>query len=163
MLVAWLVIGIVAVAIELHHLAFFALFVAAGAFAAAAVALVAPSALPVQLVVAGAVTAVGVRAVRPRISQAFARRQEGHVPVGVHGGLVGQEVVTLDTVGDDHEPGHVRLLGEVWLAVSGSGESVPTGERVLVTAVRGTTLTVWPVNAPAPSPTFEIDDGRNQR
>ena len=38
-----------------------------------------------------------------------------------------------------------RLGGERWLAVSGTGSSIPSGTRVLVTGVRGTTLVVWPV------------------
>jgi membrane protein implicated in regulation of membrane protease activity len=60
---------------------------------------------------------------------------------------VGQEAVTLDEVGDSEEIGHVRLVGERWLAVSGSGAPIPPDTPVLVTAVQGTTLTVWPVGA----------------
>jgi membrane protein implicated in regulation of membrane protease activity len=63
----------------------------------------------------------------------------------VHGGLVGQEVVTLDRVSGPGA-GHVRLAGERWLAVSGAGQPIPAGTTVLVTAVDGTTLVVWPVD-----------------
>ena len=79
------------------------------------------------------------------MSQAFAARHDGHVALGVHGGLVGQEALTLDAVGDSPEPGHVKLVGERWLAVSGSGDTIPAHTKVLVTGLQGTTLTVWPV------------------
>jgi membrane protein implicated in regulation of membrane protease activity len=60
---------------------------------------------------------------------------------------VGQEALTLDEVGDIARVGHVRLVGERWLAVSGSGNRIPPDTPVVVTAVQGTTLTVWPVGA----------------
>jgi membrane protein implicated in regulation of membrane protease activity len=154
-LVAWLVIGVLLFLFETRHLAFYALFGAVGSFAAAAVAAVAPGVYPAQIGVAAGVTVLGVVLVRPYVSRAFAHRNEGHVARGVHGGLVGQEALTLDEVGDEGALGHVRLVGERWLAVSGSGESIPPRTTVLVTAVRGTTLTVWPVDGP---PAIESSD-----
>jgi membrane protein implicated in regulation of membrane protease activity len=148
--VVWLVLGVVLLLAELRHLAFYLLFVGAGCLAAAVVALVAPSAIGVQAAVAVAVAAVGVTAVRPAMSRAFHRHQGGHVARGVHGGLVGQEALTLDVVGSLHERGHVRLGGERWLAVSGAGEPIAAGTPVVVTAVEGTTLTVWPTGSPLP-------------
>ena len=59
--------------------------------------------------------------------------------------------MTLDAVGDEHAPGHVRLAGERWLAVSGSDDVLPAGTAVVVTAVRGTTLWVWPLLGAAAS------------
>jgi inner membrane protein len=149
MAVAWLVLAVVLVAVELHHFAFYAMFGALGALAAAGVALVAPSAVALQVVVAIVVAAIGIRAVRPFVSRAVHRRHDGgHVARGVHGTLVGEVVVTLDVVRDpgrSGEAGHVRLAGERWLAISGNGAEIPSGTRVLVTGVRGTTLVVWPV------------------
>lgn len=52
MAIAWLIVGVVLLAIELRHFAFFALFAPIGAFAAAGVALVAPDAIPLQVLVA---------------------------------------------------------------------------------------------------------------
>jgi len=146
-LVVWLVAAAVLLLVEMRHLAFYALFVSAGSLAAAVVAAAAPSAIPLQALVAVVVAGVGVVAVRPYVSRAFHSRRAGHVPRGVHGGIVGQEAVTLDEVGDHAEIGHVRLVGERWLAVSGSGARIPPDTPVLVTAVQGTTLTVWPVGA----------------
>jgi membrane protein implicated in regulation of membrane protease activity len=151
-LVVWLVIGGLLLLLEMHHWAFYALFGAIGAFGAAAVALVAPTAIPAQAGVAAGLCVVGVVAVRPFVSNALDARRTGHVIRGVHGGLVGLEAVTLDEVGDAHRSGHVRLTGERWLAISGGGEPIPPDCTVVVTAVRGTTLVVWP-----------IDDGHGAR
>ena len=146
MLLVWVVLGIVLLAFELHHLAFYALFVAVGSFVAAAVALVAPDAYAVQGFAAVAASILGVVAIRPYAQAAYQHhRRTGQVALGVHGGLIGVEALTLDEVGDTHHVGHVRLAGELWLAVSGS-TPIPAGTPVVVTAVSGTTLTVWPAD-----------------
>jgi membrane protein implicated in regulation of membrane protease activity len=150
MVIAWLVLGVVLLAFELHHLAFYALFGALGAFAAAAVAVVWPDAYAAQVAAFVAVATVGIVALRPWMSQAMHTRHDGRLGRGVHGTLVGEEVLTLDTVGDDRHLGHVRLAGERWLAASGSGHPIPADTIVLVTAVNGTTLTVWPVDGHPP-------------
>jgi membrane protein implicated in regulation of membrane protease activity len=151
MTVAWLVVGVVLLAVELRHFAFFALFASLGSFAAAGVALAAPEAIPLQVFVAVVVAAVGMLTIRPMASEAFHRRTGGEkLGRGVHGTLVGEEVLTLDVVGDTGQVGHVRLAGERWLAVSGAGTPIPAGTPVLVTGVEGTTLVVWPVSGILP-------------
>jgi membrane protein implicated in regulation of membrane protease activity len=144
MAIVWIVICVVLVAVELHHLAFFAMFGAVGAAAAAVVALAAPSLVPLQIVVAVVVAAVGLLAFRPYVSRAFAHRGPGVSIGGVHGGLITARGVTLDEVGTD-AVGHVRLLGEKWLAVASYGDPIPPATPVIVTNVVGTTLTVRPV------------------
>jgi membrane protein implicated in regulation of membrane protease activity len=145
MIVVWLVLGGALLFFEMHHLAFYALFGAIGAFAAALTAVAAPDAIALQVVLAVVVSILGVVAVRPYVSRAFEHHRGGQVARGVHGGLVGEEAYTVDVVGDASDVGHVRLAGERWLAVT-DGPRIPAGTRVLVTAVRGTTLTVWPVD-----------------
>jgi membrane protein implicated in regulation of membrane protease activity len=137
----WIVLCVVLVGVELHHMAFFAMFGAAGSAVAAAVALVAPSAVIPQVVTAVAVSAAGVVLVRPQMSQAFARRGPGTAIRGVHGGLIGSRGLTVDEVRLDAS-GHVRLLGETWLAVTADGSLIPPSTAVIVTNVVGTTLTV---------------------
>ncbi len=144
--IAWVLAGVLLVGVELHHVAFYATFAAAGCFAAAVVALVAPDAYLVQAIAAVVVATIGIALIRPRVSAAFQHRAGGTELPGVHGGLVGQEVVTIDRVGGPDHAGHVRLAGERWLAVSGAGIVIPAGTTVLVTAVDGTTLVVWPVD-----------------
>jgi membrane protein implicated in regulation of membrane protease activity len=145
MVIAWLVLGVVLLLFEAHHWAFYALFGAIGALAAAALALGAPDAIGAQAAVAVGVSAVGVIGARPFVSRIVHSHRGGLVSPGVHGGLVGQQVVTLDQVGDAHHVGHVRLAGERWLAVSGNGELHDAHTPVFVTAVEGTTHVVWPV------------------
>ena len=65
------------------------------------------------------------------------------VPVVV--AVPAQEAITLDQVGDAHRPGHVRLAGERWLAVT-LGDDIRPGTPVLVSEIRGTTLVVFPVD-----------------
>src|SRR5580704_5895456 len=100
MLVAWLVIGALLLLFELHHLAFYALFGTLGSLAAAIVAVFAPSAVAAQAGVAVGVALAGVVAVRPMVSKAFVHHPGGRVARGVHGGLAGEEAITLDEVGD---------------------------------------------------------------
>jgi len=157
--IVWLVVGVGLVAFEMHHMALYALFGAAGAFAAALVAVFVPDAIALQVLAFMAVTTLGILAVRPHMSEVMHRRQHGKLGRGVHGTLVGEEVLTLDVVGDAHEIGHVRLAGERWLAVSGSGTKIPKGSKVLVTAVEGTTLTVWPIDGTPSLPEgFDTND-----
>jgi membrane protein implicated in regulation of membrane protease activity len=143
--VIWLVLALALLLFELHHLALYALFAAVGAAAAALVAVVAPDAYVAQGVVAVAVASVTTVTLRPVVSRAVHHHRTGdQVARGVHGGIVGQEALTLDAVGSAQHVGHVRLAGERWLAVSG-GPDIPASTTVVVTAVRGTTLVVWPV------------------
>jgi membrane protein implicated in regulation of membrane protease activity len=158
MAIAWIAVGIVLIAVELHHLAFYALFVAVGCFGAAVVALVAPDAIALQVAVAIVVAAAGILLIRGRVSAAFGHRHESNGQRGVHGGLVGQEVETLDVVGGADRVGHVQLAGERWLAISGADLPIGPGTRVLVTGVQGTTLIVWPVGGELPA-YLEVDEG----
>jgi membrane protein implicated in regulation of membrane protease activity len=158
MIFVWIVIGVALLFFELHHLAFFALFGSIGAFAAAIVAAVADDAIGAQVVVAIVVSILGVVAVRPFVSRAFEHRRGGRVAHGVHGGIVGEQAITLDEVGDAHEVGHVRLAGERWLAISEAGR-IPAGTKVLVMGVRGTTLLVWPVDGDGFTALGPADDG----
>ncbi|MET0325960.1 MAG: NfeD family protein [Ilumatobacteraceae bacterium] len=149
MVIAWIVAGVVLLAVELQHFALYALFVAVGCFAAAIVAVAAPDAIAAQVVTTVAVTAGGILLVRPRVSQALAGHG-GHRGQGVHGGLIGQEVLTLDVVGGPGRAGHVMLAGERWLASSGADVPLPAGTKVLITGVEGTTLIVWPADGHLP-------------
>jgi len=138
----WIILCVVLIGVELHHLAFFAMFGAAGSAAAAIVAVFAPSAIAAQVIVAIGVAGAGVVLVRPHMSQAYVHRgSSSHEIRGVHGGLVGSRGLTVDEVRMDPS-GHVRILGETWLAVTADGSQIPPSTAVVVTNVVGTTLTV---------------------
>lgn len=150
MVVVWLVLGVVLLLVELSHFGFFSLFAAIGAFAAALVAVFFPDAIAAQVAVAVVTSAAGILLLRPYVAKALHRQSGEAVGRGVHGTFVGEEVLTLDEVGDELHPGHVRLAGERWLAVSGLDLPIPAGTRVLVTGVQGTTLVVWPSDGSTP-------------
>jgi membrane protein implicated in regulation of membrane protease activity len=139
----WIIIAVLLVAIELATVSFFAIFAAAGAVAAAIVAAFAPGAYGVQIAVAAVVAGIGVVVVRPYVSRVFGHRGDGSTVGGVHGGLIGAQAMTLDEIAV-HTPGHIRLLGETWLAVTHDGLTIAPGTPVNVTKVSGTTLTVKP-------------------
>ncbi len=151
---AWVVLALVLLAVELHHIAFYALFGAIGAGAAAVVAWIRPNAIGAQCIAALAAGAIGLVLVRPYVSRAFPRNHDGHVAVGVHGGFIGERVVVLDDV-SGRAGGHVRLAGESWLAMSGTDTVISAGSLAVVTGVKGTTLTILATDdhvlAPVPS------------
>jgi len=141
--IVWIIVAVLLVLVELHHLAFFAVFGAAGAAGASIIAAIAPHAIGLQLLVFVGVAVLGMVGVRPFVSRAFARRRDGVIIHGVHGGLIGARGVALDAVSTN--VGHIKLIGETWLATSANDVTIPAGTQVLVTAVTGTTLTVWPI------------------
>ena len=146
MALVWVVVAVGLLLFELHHLAFYSLFAAVGAAAAAIVAGLAPHAYVAQGATAIVVAILGVWLVRPWVSEVYERRHPTvHVAKGVHGGLIGHEAVALDEVADVMAGGHVRFVGERWLAVSSRGEPIAPGSTVLIVAVEGTTLVVVPV------------------
>lgn len=160
MVIAWIAAGVVLLALELHHFAFYALFAAVGCFAGALVALFAPGAIAAQVLAAVLVAVLGIFLIRPRMSAAMHARHGPHHSRGVHGGFVGQEVVTLDLVGGTGRAGHVNLAGERWLAISGCDVALPAGTKVMVTGVEGTTLIVWPSSGHLPiEGLIEADSG----
>jgi membrane-bound ClpP family serine protease len=78
---------------------------------------------------------------RPYVSQAFSHQRGDRVAIGVHGGLVGESVITTDVV-SEKIGGHVLLAGETWLAVSGDHTTLRPGTTAIVISVQRTTLTV---------------------
>lgn len=146
MVAFWFVAGLALLAVELHTVAFYSIFIAIGSLAAGLLALFVPdSAIWVQAALAAVVSLIGLIAIRPYASRTFLHGSGGVVSRGVHGGLVGQEALTLDTVGDEHHPGHVALASERWLAVTDNAQPLTADTAVTVTAVRGTTLLVRPI------------------
>ncbi len=144
MYIIWFVAALALLVLELASTSFFAVFLAAGAFAAGVLAFVLPDvAIWIQAVLALVVAMAGVVIVRPFVSQRLRRRGEAPLTPGVHGGFVGQRALALDAIGDELHPGHVRLAGETWMAFS-EDQPIAAGDPVIVTAVRGTTLAVRP-------------------
>ncbi len=152
--VIWFVIAVALLVAEIASTTFYAIFLALGAAAAGVVAVFAPDLPPLASAVVAVVVAVaGVGLVRPFVGRRMHRRAPGAVGPGVHGGFVGQQALALDPIGDELHPGHVRLAGEVWLAiVDAHHAAIESGASVVISAVRGTTLLVRPAGSPSAQP-----------
>jgi membrane protein implicated in regulation of membrane protease activity len=145
MALVWVVVAAGLLLFELHHLAFYAVFAAVGAAAAAAVALAAPDAYAAQGLTVVVITALGVWLARPYVSAVYERRHPTlAVTRGVHGGLIGHEALAIDDVAGPGSVGHVRFVGETWLATTSNEDGIDAGSSVLIVAVEGTTLVVVP-------------------
>jgi membrane protein implicated in regulation of membrane protease activity len=142
----WVAMTVAFVVLEVHTQAFYALFVAIGS-GAAAITAIAGGPLWLQGVLFAMLSIGGSTLIRPYLRARFDRA----VPIskfrGIQAsadGLVGQPAITLDTVGDEHHPGHALFANDRWLAVTDTAEPLPADVAVVVVAVRGTTLLVRP-------------------
>jgi membrane protein implicated in regulation of membrane protease activity len=145
MVIVWLLAGVALVAAELHSQAFYAVFLAFGAFGAAISSAFGVD-LWIQIAVFAALSVAGTAILRPPLVNRFLRNRTDAVFPGVYGGIVGQSALTLDVVGDALHPGHARLAGSRWIAVSEVGTLQPD-VKVTITEVRGTTLVVRPADS----------------
>ena len=158
MVIVWLSIGAALVVVELSHLAFFALFAALGCFAAAGVAALWPSAVGIQI--------LAVAWSRSRASSASSVPREAIPIPGVrtaHGACTGHR----RRRGAHPRRGRRRLARwpcparrRAMAGVQWRRHDHPAGTTVVVTAVRGTTLTVWPVGGFGPGEPPELGSAR---
>ena len=137
----WLIAAVALLYAEIHSQAFFALFFAVGACAAAIVAVFGID-VWLQVLTFGVVSLAGVFGLRRVVKTMMDRRQKNAVITGMYGGMIGQEALTLDEVGDEHHPGHAQLARTRWLAINSGPAAIPANTPVVVTDVRGTTLIV---------------------
>jgi membrane protein implicated in regulation of membrane protease activity len=140
MVIVWLLAGVALVAAELHSQAFYAIFLAVGSFGAAIAAAFGVDPW-IQLAIFAVLSVAGTVILRRPLVNKFLKNDVVAVFPGVYGGIVGQHALTLDVVGDAQHPGHAKLAGSRWMAVSEAGLIQPD-LKVTVTEVRGTTLVV---------------------
>ena len=139
----WLVIAVVFALLEVATVAFFAAFLAIGAFGAAVAAALGLG-LIWQLLVFLALSFAGVLGARPFAMRRLRRRSLQRLPSGAES-MIGQTAVVVDPIEGNVHPGHVFISGERWLAVSGDGTSIQDGQNVVIVDIRQTTLVVAPV------------------
>ena len=145
--VFWFIAALALLVIELASTTFFAIFLAAGAFAGGLVAFLVPdSPIWIQGLLAIAVAGLGVVVIRPVLARRLQGPGPGAISPGVHGGFVGQRALAMDAIGDELHPGHVRLAGETWLAFTDAPDQIAEQSPVIIAAVRGTTLMVRPAD-----------------
>ena len=139
---AWILWTVVAVALavgEMLTTSFFLIFFAAGALAAALVALIGAGAVVSWLVFIAASAAL-LTTVRP-----IARRHR-HAPPQIRTGtaaLVGRTGVVLERIANNEGVGCVKIDGEVWTARSfDEDREIEAGARVEVLEIRDATALV---------------------
>jgi membrane protein implicated in regulation of membrane protease activity len=140
----WVVLAVIALAIEATTTAFFTVYFGV---AAAIVALLAVLGLPVaaQILAFGGLSVGGLVLTRPWLLRVAGDRLPA-VPSGVDA-MRGRTGVVTSPIGE-LEAGLVKVNGETWTARSYfEREAIPLGMRVEVVEVRGVTALVIPVQS----------------
>ena len=140
----WVVVALVSVGIEIFTVDLTFALIAAGAGAAALVAILGAP-LWLQALVGVGVSVAGIAFVRP-IALKHLRRSTGTTLTGVDA-LPGSRARALSEVTKDD--GRISLKGEVWSArldLDVTSTPVPDGTDVVVTRIDGATALVYPVD-----------------
>jgi membrane protein implicated in regulation of membrane protease activity len=145
----WLAVALAFGVAEMLTLAFYGIFFVIGGLAAAVVALLGFSQV-VQVIVFCVVSIAGVLAARPPMMRYLHSRGGPGLLSGAQA-MIGVEAPVVDDIADAHNPGHVRIAGENWPAVSRDGMRIAAGSTVRVEGLRQATLIVTLVSAPASS------------
>jgi len=136
----WILVAGVLLVGEVLTLAAVAGLLAGGALAAFGAALLTDS-LPAELGVFAVVSILLLVLVRP----IAVRSRQQRSPALASAGIVGTVATVTETV--DAVGGQVRLHGELWRArPEVESDVIPVGSRVLVHAVHGATVHIYPVD-----------------
>jgi membrane protein implicated in regulation of membrane protease activity len=136
----WLASAIAFLVLEVVTLALYAGFLMVGAGAAAIAAFMGAN-TPIQVIVFVLASGAGIFAARPPLMAYLKRRQGPELLSGAQS-MIGEQAMVVDDIAGTHQPGHVRIHGESWLAVSADGTAIPAGSTIRVDALRQTTLVV---------------------
>src|SRR6202022_2237688 len=124
----WVIVAIAFAVVEVMTVAFFAVFITIGALGAAVASLLGFGLL-VQAIVLGVLGVAGILIARPILRSGA-------------DSMVGQQAVLLEPILGVGQPGHVKIAGELWPALTDDGSPVPANTLVVVTALRSTPLIV---------------------
>jgi len=144
----WLAVALAFGVAEMLTLAFYGIFFVVGGLAAAVAAQLGFSQV-VQVMVFCVVSIGGVLAARPPMMRYLHRRGVPGLLSGAQS-MIGVEAPVVDDIVDAHHPGHVRIAGENWPAVSREGTRIAAGSTVRVEGLRQATLIVTAVGVAAP-------------
>jgi membrane protein implicated in regulation of membrane protease activity len=146
----WLAVALAFGVAEMLSLAFYAVFLVVGGLAAAAAAVLGVP--PVgQVIVFCLVSVVGVVAARPPLMRYLKHGHPAEIRSGAQA-MIGMEAPVVGEIRGAHEPGHVRVAGESWPAISADGSNLAEGSTVRIDSLRQATLVVSLVRGPSPAP-----------
>ena len=135
----WVFVAIVFAIAEILTVALFALFITIGALGAAVASLLGFNLL-VQAIVLLVLGVAGIFIARPYLVEQL-HLGRGTLRSGADS-MVGQQTVLTEPIKGNGEPGHVKIAGESWPALTDDGSTLPAGTPVIVTALRSTVLIV---------------------
>ena len=137
--VIWIIVACAFAAGEIASLGFFLAPFAAGALVAALVDLAgAPDLASIVVFLVASALCFGL--LRPIV------KRHTRMPPSIRTGsqaLLGQSVMVLEAIDNDHDTGTVKLSGEIWTARSYLDDHpIPAGTRVEVVEIKGATALV---------------------
>src|ERR1700736_738809 len=142
----WVIVPLAFAVVEVMTVAFFAVFITIGALGAAVAALLHFNLL-VQAIVLGVLGVAGIMIARPFLVD---RLHIGRTtPRSWADSMGGTPAVLLEPLLGVGQPGHLKIAGELWPALTEDGSPVPVDTLVVVTALRSTTLIVRPASSPS--------------
>ena len=140
----WVFVAIVFAIAEVLTVALFALFITIGALGAAIASLLGFHAL-VQAIVFLVIGVAGIFLARPYLVE---RLHIGRASLKSGAdSMVGQQTVLTEPIKGNGEPGHVKIAGESWPALTDDGSALPVATPVIVTALRSTVLIVRAISS----------------
>jgi membrane protein implicated in regulation of membrane protease activity len=140
----WVFVAIVFAIAEILTVALFAMFITIGALGAAVASLLGFNLL-VQAIVLGVLGVAGIFIARPYLVERL-HIGKPSLRSGADS-MVGQQAVLSDGIPGNGEPGHVKIAGELWPALTEDGSALPASTPVIVTALRSTMLIVRAVSS----------------
>lgn len=140
----WVFVAIVFAIAEVMTVALFALFITIGALGAAVASLLGFNLL-VQAIVLLVLGVAGIFIARPYLVERL-HLGRGALRSGADS-MVGQQTVLIEPIKGNGEPGHVKIAGESWPALTDDGSALPAATPVIVTALRSTVLIVRAISS----------------
>ena len=143
--VVWLALAAILAIAEMATLDFTLLMLAGGALAGCVVALVFPSMVWLQIIVAVVAAIALLWVLRPTLLQKVRSMPGYRSALSKLVGSTGQAITDITTT-----EGEVKLAGEVWTARPADGSAIPKGADVEVYRIDGAVAIVFPKNLPLP-------------
>jgi len=132
----WIIVGVVALIIDLLSATLFMLWVAGGCFVAAIVSALLPEVAWAPWAAFVVATSVLLYLGRPMVR----RFQQQRITPSNVDAVIGREGIVLETIDPVQNTGRVRIGSEEWRARA--DDQIQSGERVCVLGVEGATLIV---------------------
>ena len=137
MTIVWLVLAIVMAIVEACTVQLVSVWFAIGGAAACITSLITDNII-IQAAVFVGVSAVALAVTRPLVKK---MRRRGSEPTNADR-YIGKSAIVITAIDNENAEGMVKVDNQKWTARSETGEKLPEGARVTVTAIEGVKLIV---------------------